>query len=108
MHCEILKSKGFNKVVQADFLAWAETALATGLGFDRVCMNPPFSLGRAEMHVTAALSLLKAGGILVSLVPTSVAEKIKRKEGLGVDVESVPRDEFKGVSVSLSIITIRK
>lgn len=62
-------------VHQADFLTWQDPDHANG--FDRVVMNPPFG-GYIE-HVRHAWGLLRPGGKLVSVVPSSVSFATDRK-----------------------------
>lgn len=107
MHCNILKSKGFDDVHCADFLVWAEYEFAQAKTYSGIVMNPPFSLGRAEAHVEAALTLLDNNGTLVALVPSAVANKLANTHtGMKVDIEPLSQDAFRGVSIELSIMTI--
>ncbi len=66
-------------------------------------MNPPFSEGRAEQHLDAAVSVLDLKGKIVALVTTSTAEKYKN-DGVIKRVTPIAPSEFKGVSVDLAII----
>lgn len=63
---EGLRADGF-ECDRADFLAWR----APGV-FDAVVMNPPFARRQDIAHVTRALSLLKPGGRLVSVMSGGV------------------------------------
>ena len=53
------------------FIAWAKTASCV----DRVVLNPPFSDGRAELHLRTAYDVLKPGGRLVAVMPASMRGK---------------------------------
>jgi hypothetical protein len=101
LHCKILEGKGHH-VVEADFLEWAaEQDLILG-SFDRIVMNPPYSAGRALAHVDAALPLLKDGGRLVALLPSTY-----RNKGLpGRWAQTF--DRFPGTSISVSIYVVDK
>ncbi len=61
---ELLEAKGFN-VVGSDFID-------TDGSYDRIIMNPPFSDGRAALHVQHAYDMLKPGGRLVAIVDEGV------------------------------------
>jgi protein-L-isoaspartate O-methyltransferase len=47
--------------------------------FDRVVMNPPFAGGAAPRHVLHAMQLLKTGGKLVAIMPSSI---MQRQDGM--------------------------
>lgn len=51
----------------ADFMTWEPER---GVLFDRVLMNPPFSVGQDTDHVLRAFDLLRPGGRLVSIMGT--------------------------------------
>lgn len=59
-----LKEKGY-RVAADDFLQYNQD------GFDRIVMNPPFSLQQDISHILHAWDLLRADGILVSIVSES-------------------------------------
>lgn len=71
LHCEILRVQGF-VVHEADFLEWEPRVSAPR--FDRVVMNPPFQ-GRWQAHVEHAARMVKSGGRLVAILPTSAASR---------------------------------
>lgn len=48
-------------------------------GYDRIIMNPPFSDGRAALHVQHAYELLKPGGRLVALMDEGVFYRSDKK-----------------------------
>lgn len=75
-NCKILEAKGYT-AIQADFLAWAEAALANGQRFEVVVMNPPWSSGRAELHTKAAAQLVAPGGRLVAVLPGSLIHRLE-------------------------------
>lgn len=105
LHCKILESKGFKKVVNADFLKWAEQESLSTTVFDAIVMNPPYSQGRSTAHLDAAFCLLSKSGILVALVTQAVARKFVAPR-FNKEIEDVTYDEFKGVSVDLCIMTL--
>ena len=96
LHVKILESKGF-ACAQGDFIEWAKSAEM----FDVIVMNPPFSEGRARTHTNAAISLLKPGGRVVSILPAS--NKGKDFPGVTCDWSPVYEREFAGTSVSVVI-----
>ena len=69
-----------------------------GMPFDRVLMNPPFR--QVKQHVAHALGMLKAGGVLVALVPITFQHP--RAETL----ENLPVDTFSAAKVYTKIIRI--
>jgi hypothetical protein len=104
MHCEVLKAKGY-AVEHADFLQWAEGCAKR---FDRICLNPPFSEGRAFAHTQAAAKLLKPGGILVAILPASHAGKPMFDSGFLPEYSKPYENEFRGTSVSVTILKLRR
>jgi hypothetical protein len=105
LHCKILALKGFSNVIQADFLKWAETARISGTTFNKILMNPPYSQGRATAHLDAAFSLLEKAGTMISITTIAVANRFV-PDGFTKDIEPLEREDFKGVSVELCIMTL--
>lgn len=103
LNCRILREKGFTNVVEADFLKWRH---GKGL-FQRVVMNPPFSMSRAEAHLAAAAELLDQDGVLVALVPDSLRGK-SPLAGFDYAWDALPAGLFPGVSVDLSILKLTR
>lgn len=74
-----LRARGHSAVTvhESTFEAFADAARAAGDTFDRVIMNPPFSMpGSPDLwadHVLSAWALLAPGGRLVAIVPESVS-----------------------------------
>ena len=105
LRCTLLSTKGY-AVDQADFLVWA--AAYNGTGFDRVLMNPPFSEGRAQLHLTAASKLVKEGGRITAVLPASMRNK-EVLRGWECAWSDVITNEFAGTGVSVAVITaVRK
>lgn len=102
LHAAILKARGFT-TVQADFLQWADMQ-SPAQPFDRVVMNPPFSEGRAQLHVQVAAALVKFGGRLVAIMPASYKGK-NVLPGWDCEWSDVFTGEFAGASVSVVIMT---
>lgn len=98
LHCKVLEAKGY-VVHEGDFLT-----LRNGMRFDRVVMNPPFSQGRAAAHVQHAAELLRDGGRLVAILPSSHAGK-DILPGYRVTWSPVYPNEFAGASVDVVIMT---
>lgn len=99
LNAKVLEVKG-HRVVQADFLAWAETCLER---FDRVVMNPPFSEGRAEAHTVAAAKLLAPGGRLVAILPSGM--RGKDIPGVRCEWSQPMSNQFPGVSIDVVLLT---
>ena len=101
----VLRAKGFN-TVHGDFLA--QYPASVGL-FDRVIMNPPYSEGRWEKHVTHALSFIKPGGKLVAVLPASAPKSTKMNNiGGGYDVsfsKEYPQ-AFEGTFVNVVVMVV--
>ena len=100
LHCKVLESKG-HSVTQADFLAWS------GQQVDRIVMNPPFSEGRWQAHTQHAATMVKPGGRLVAILPSSTKDKDLLPE-LECAWSRVYENEFAGTSVSVVILTATK
>lgn len=102
------------------FETFAARARAAGETFDRVIMNPPFSVpGRPNIwaeHLLAAWDLLAPGGRLVAIVPASVLDR--RRAGLvgqagqlvhmNGEAEELPRDAFaeSGITVATAVVSL--
>lgn len=102
LHCEILRSKGFN-TIEADFLEWSKTK--TVPMFDKIVMNPPYSDGRAVAHVVASMQLIKPRGRLVAILPSSYINKSFDVVGEWSFSWSSPiENAFTGTSISVAIL----
>lgn len=100
----------------ADFLSWT----GTGQLFDRIVMNPPFSLPRHELadvdHVRRAWELLAKGGRLVAVMGAGVkfrgcAKAVEFRywlETMGGTIEDLPDGSFdaSGTGVRTVVVTI--
>ncbi len=104
LHCKVLESLGLANVVNDDFLSWATI---TAQRFDRIVMNPPFSEGRWQEHLSAAASLLKAGGRLVAILPASARGK-DLIPGWNCEYSKPYDNAFPSASVSVVILTANK
>lgn len=98
LHCKVLEAKGF-RVTQANFLA-----LHTNRSlFDRIVMNPPFSEGRWQAHLTHAASMLATDGRLVSILPAGAKGK-DVLPGFSCEWHGPYDNQFSGTSVSVVIL----
>jgi Domain of unknown function (DUF4942)/Methyltransferase small domain len=105
LHCDILRARGL-ETIKADFIQWADERVASK-SFDRIVMNPPFSDGRAQLHIEYAYSLLKPGGRLVAILPASMQGKQPFSDA--ECIWSRPYDgEFAGTSVSVAILVANR
>jgi predicted RNA methylase len=75
-NAEALAREGF-PVMVGDFLGYEPRHL--GLAVDRVVMNPPFANKQDIDHVRHALTFLKPGGRLVSVMSAGVLNNLDRK-----------------------------
>lgn len=102
LHCQILRGKG-HTVIEGDFLAWK------GTRFSCIAMNPPFSDGRWQAHLSHAGSLVADGGRLGAILPLS-ARKQAADLLPGFELEfSTPVDNaFAGTSISVLMLKARK
>jgi len=84
--------------------------------FDRIVMNPPFSRQADIKHVSHALKFLKPGGLLVSVMASSVTFRNNKMtadfrqliEERGGHIEELPEGAFKssGTMVNTVIVVI--
>lgn len=108
-HVNALEINGCKQVVCADFL----TCRPGPNKFDRILMNPPFSMGDDIKHVRHALGFLKEGGKLVAIVGTGPKQTRAFKQGhfpVRCDWMELPAGSFSetGTDVNTAIITIDK
>lgn len=99
LQCEILRAMDLH-VDCADFMDWTPSA-----DIDRIAMNPPFSDGRWQAHVTRATGMLADDGKLVAIVPVSAWGKFQIP---GFQVEWVSQHEgaFDGTGVNVCIMEV--
>lgn len=103
LHCQILSAKGYDPVLERDFINWAAGAKEAGLLYGRVVMNPPFSDGRWRLHLGAASELVKPCGRLVAVLPAS-ARGNDLLPGWSLEWSAVIVNEFAGTSVAVVIL----
>jgi len=102
LRCSVLKARGLT-TVNADFINWSKTASR----FDRVLMNPPFSDGRAELHLRTAYGLLKPCGRLVAVMPASMRGK-NPIVGCNIEWSDTIENAFANTGVSVAICAADK
>ena len=103
----------YGSLTQADFLKVVPDPV-----YDRVIMNPPFMNQADIKHVSHALDFLKEGGILVSVMASSVTFRDNNLtknfrllvEASGGEVFELPEGSFKesGTMVNTVIVKIPK
>lgn len=109
-------------VHEADFLVWGKEALASGVRFDGVLMNPPFSINSKQMwvdHVNLAYSLLERDSALVAIVPPGI--KFNEQKNIAAlrqlvkdcgegEIEELPANAFEeaGTNMNICILYLRK
>jgi len=109
LHSLNLRLSGIGKPV--DFLTVEPEPV-----YDRVVMNPPFGRQADIKHVNHALEFLKSGGMLVSVMSSSVTFRSNKLavdfrqmvEGRGGHIEELPEGSFKssGTMVNTVIVVI--
>lgn len=101
------------EVHHADFLS-CNGELGT---FDRIVMNPPFTMGADIEHVEKALSYLRDDGRLVAIMGGNTGRRKfvelvswLERDGATIEIETLPPDSFKdaGTSVNTVLVTIQK
>ena len=92
------------RLIQGDFLACDAERLG-GL-FDAVVMNPPFKQGRDIKHIEHARTMLKPGGVLVSLCFDGVRQNQRLRPRVD-SWEVLPAGSFKaeGTSANVALLT---
>lgn len=98
IHCEILRSKGYN-VDHCDFLNFNRPI------YDRIIMNPPFSEGRAKLHLEHAVKQLAPGGKLVAILPSGMRDK-PVTGAKSVQYSEVMHNQFQDARVSVVICEV--
>lgn len=102
LNCTVLKAKGHN-VIEGDFIVWADMKPFT-TEFDCIVMNPPFSEGRAKLHVEYASTKVNPLGRLVAILPASMCGKDFLGSGFAHEWSPVFDNEFAGTSVAVVIL----
>lgn len=99
LHCKVLEAKG-HTVTQGDFLQFSPQCKP----YDRIVMNPPYSEGRWQEHTKHAASMVRPGGRLVAILPSSAKGK-DLLPGFFCEWSRLYENEFSGTSVSVVILT---
>lgn len=102
----VLQGKGYN-VTQGDFIEVGRAMAAEGRQFSRIIMNPPFSQGRATMHLKRAMSLLAPGGRLVAILPSG-HRSFDPGPGFRASSSEIIDNGFSDASVSVVILTVER
>jgi hypothetical protein len=106
LKCQVLDSKGL-RVYEADFLKWSQNAGACGC-FDRIVMNPPFSDGRAQLHLEAAASLTKIGSKIIAILPAGMRNKTMLPDDWDCNWSEPRTGEFSGTNISVVILVAER
>lgn len=106
--------------VEGEFFEFVEECNESGesgLLFDRIIMNPPFSPKQSDIdHVTAAYGLLAPGGILVAIMSAGVLFRENQKSVFFRDkimkphqtfLENLPSGAFKESGTQVRTILLR-
>lgn len=91
----------FATVYEADFLRWK------GGKYDRIIMNPPFERGLDCQHIAHARTMLKPGGLLVSLCYDG-ATQARKLRPLCSSWDVLPARSFasEGTNASVALVTM--
>lgn len=103
--CQQLNRFSLRYLARGNFLDWAAETLETDLRFDRVVMNPPFTMGEDVHHILAARALLVPGGRLVAFC----ADGPRQREALQATSgswESLPAGSFRGTGVRAALLSM--
>ncbi len=99
LNVAVLKGHGLHAICH-DFLTWEPAS-----NFGVVVMNPPFSDGRARLHVLRAASLLTPAGRIVAVMPASAKGK-EIVPGMRHEWSEVYSNQFAGTSVSVVLLKL--
>ncbi|EBU3223556.1 DUF4942 domain-containing protein [Salmonella enterica] len=107
LFAEILRGKGYVNTVCCDFMKWSDDN--AGYMFDKIVMNPPYSLGRHKEHTMAALGHLKVGGRLVAVLPgdTPVLNWLTLDNYVYAKGKSFT-DEFEDTRITVSVYVFKR
>lgn len=102
--CRALKTRSSLAVHEGDFLSFDPAQLGT---FDRVAMNPPFTMRSDIRHVMHAIKFLKPGGLLASIV---MATDHRRQAFRGWEWHDLPPGTFKesNTGVDTAIVVFQR
>lgn len=102
--CKALRGRPGLTVRQADFLTLTPSDLGT---FDRVIMNPPFTMRSDIRHVRHAMTFLRPGGLLASVV---MAGPQREQAFEGWEWHDLPEGSFResNTSVPTAIVVYQK
>jgi len=106
---EVLRNKRLS-AYECDFLQYNDHA-----GYDRIVMNPPFTKQQDISHVEKALTMLKEGGILVSVMSVGVEFRQNRKTlsfwdkvgEHGCEVIKLPHGAFKVSGTMINTVVLK-
>ena len=106
---KLLAGSGSFQIWGRDFMGTSPKDLNSGVLFDRVVMNPPFTNNQDIQHVQHALTFLKPGGILVAVMGANI-ERARFKAlvaGLTHKIEHVEAGAFKAAGTNIPTIILR-
>lgn len=105
LRCEVLTSKGYENVINYDFVNFTKECLQDGTKYDIIIMNPPFSESRWEIHLDSALAICNKR--VVCVLPSS-AENYKVPNGWSMYCANKHQNEFAGTSINTMILVLEK
>ncbi|WBM72969.1 DUF4942 domain-containing protein (plasmid) [Buttiauxella sp. WJP83] len=107
MFADILRGKGYTNTICGDFLKWSDAN--AGYQFDKIVMNPPYSLDRHKEHTLAALGHLKVGGRLVAVLPgeASALNWMKLDNYIYAKGKTFI-DEFEDTGITVSVYVFKR
>lgn len=104
--CPRLCRELFEKYPSAHLRAGDFLAMDFPHKFDRVVMNPPFRRGTDCAHIKRALTLLRPGGVLVSLCYAG-AQQARELRPLASHWERLPAGSFKSEGTAADVMLLR-
>lgn len=103
LHCEVLKAKGYDRVLNIDFMTYVPA-----YKFDKIIMNPPFSESRAISHVKHAATMLSEKGKIVAVLPAGYRSNKVIVEGMSHEWSGIYKNEFAGTSIDTVILILKQ
>lgn len=101
LNVAVLKGHGLHAICH-DFLTWDPST-----NFSVIVMNPPFSNGRARLHLLKASSVLAPAGRIVAVMPASAKGK-EIVPGMRHEWSEVYSNQFAGTSVSVVLLKLSR
>lgn len=106
IRCDVLTSKGYENIINCDFVEYVKSCKDLGLSHDIVIMNPPFSESRWQIHLDAAISICNKR--IVCVLPSGAQNKFNAPNGWNIRYSEVYENEFMGTAINTVIAVLEK